>query len=70
VCKYDIYDTNVTTGHPYGNLVRENCTVTNKLRLPSGMVRGKKKILTLTVNPTYLYSLSEPDLDNPKITIK
>jgi hypothetical protein len=26
-------------------------------------------VLTLTVNPTYLYVLSEPDLDNPTITI-
>jgi hypothetical protein len=69
VCKYDIYDNNVTTGHPYGNLIRKDCMATNKLKLPSGMARGKKKILTLTVNPTYLYMLSEPDLDNPTIEV-
>lgn len=69
VCKYDIYDTNKTTEHPNGNLVRKDCTATNKLKLTSGMARGKKKILTLTVNPTYLYMLSDPDLDNPTVTI-
>jgi hypothetical protein len=25
--------------------------------------------LLLTVNPTYLYVLSDPDLDNPTITV-
>lgn len=62
VCKYDIYDNN-------GNLIRKDCTATNKLKFTSGMARGKKKILTLTVNPTYLYMLSEPDLDNPTIEL-
>jgi hypothetical protein len=25
--------------------------------------------IKMTVNPTYLYMLSDPDLDNPKLTI-
>lgn len=71
VCKYDVYDNNVTSQHPNGNLIRENCTATNKLKYTSDrpMIRGKKKVLTLTVNPTYLHVLSEPDLDNPTITV-
>lgn len=65
---YDVYDTS-------GNLVRENCTATNKLDISTifnnSVTRDRGKILTvnLTVNPTYLYVLSEPDLDNPTVTI-
>ena len=67
-CTYDVYDKNVTTEHPEGNLVRQNCEAVNKL---PAVVAGvnKRTVLTLTVNPTYLYVLSEPDLDNPTITI-
>lgn len=67
-CKYDVYDKKVTQDCPYGNLVRQNCEATNKL--PS-LVAGLNQLtsLTLTVNPTYLYILSDPDMDNPTITI-
>ena len=61
VTTYDVYDRK-------GNLIRENSTATNKL--PNlAAVRGQKVQVNLTVNPTYLYVLSEPDLDNPTITI-
>lgn len=59
-CSYDVYDTK-------GNKVRES-TAANKVKV-TGMAPGVKKILTLTVAPTYLYMLSDPDLDNPTIHI-
>ena len=67
-CSYDVYDTHVTTEHPYGNLIREGCTATNKVKV-SGMAPGVRKTLTLTVTPTYLYMLSDDDLNNPTIVI-
>ena len=61
VTTYDVYDRK-------GNLIRENSTATNKL--PNlAAVRGQKVQVNLTVNPTYLYVLSDPDLDNPTITV-
>ena len=69
-CTYDVYDKNVTTEHPEGNLIRQNCEAVNKL--PASIIEvgtDKRTVLTLTVNPTYLYILSDPDLDNPTITI-
>lgn len=61
-CTYDVYDKE-------NNLVRQNCEAINKLpALTVGL--NKRTILTLTVNPTYLYVLSEPDLDNPTIAIE
>lgn len=61
VSTYDVYDRK-------GNLIRQNSTATNKLPDLSA-VRGQRVLLNMTVNPTYLYVLSEPDLDNPTITI-
>ena len=61
VTTYDVYDSK-------GNLIRQNCKATNKL--PNlDATRGQKVQVNMTVNPTYLYVLSEPDLDNPTITI-
>ena len=61
VTTYDVYDRK-------GNLIRENSKATNKL--PNlAAVRGQKVQVNLTVNPTYLYVLSEPDLDNPTIKL-
>lgn len=62
VTTYDVYDSK-------DNLIRQNCTATN--RLPNlDATRGQKVQVNMTVNPTYLYVLSEPDLDNPTITIE
>ena len=62
VSTYDVYDSK-------GNLIRQNCTATNKLpNLEAN--RGQRVQVNLTVNPTYLYVLSDPDLDNPTITIE
>ena len=59
---YDVYD---TAGKP----IREGCHAENKLSNTtlSGLTRGQKKILKMTVNPTYLYVLSDPDADIPMV---
>ena len=60
---YNVYDRK-------GNLIRKACTAENVLNLPTGgLARGQKYTFNLTVNPTYLYVLSDPDLDNPTITV-
>lgn len=61
VSTYDVYDSK-------DNLIRQNCTATNKLPNLEA-IRGQRIQLNMTVNPTYLYVLSDPDLDNPTITI-
>lgn len=59
LCTYDVYDRK-------GNLIREDCKVENKL--PNGYItRGEWKTVNLTVNPTFLNVLSDPDLDNPPV---
>ena len=63
---FDVYD-------KQGNLVRENCTAINqlyKLQKVKDLQRGQMIELKLTVNPTYLYQLSEPDLDSPTIKVQ
>lgn len=67
VSTYDVYD-------KHGNLTRENCTAENALGgilNVAGVVRGAQKVIPLTVQPTYLYILSEPDSDwdNPTVDI-
>ena len=62
VTTYDVYDSK-------GNLIRQNCTATNKLPNLEA-VRAQRVQVNMTVNPTYLYVLSEPDLDNPTIKLK
>lgn len=65
---YDVYDTN-------GNLVRPNCEATNTMVLKDLLTeqtttqRGKRYTVNMTIQPTFLHVLSEPDLDNPKVTI-
>lgn len=60
-CIYDVYDIE-------DNLVRRNCKAENDLSLRvADLKRGEMSEVTLTVRPTYLYVLSEPDLDNPTI---
>ena len=58
---YDVYDKK-------GNLIREDCSATNTFTL-SALQRGYYHTVQINVNPTYLYVLSDPDLDNPTITI-
>lgn len=61
ITTYDVYDKEE-------NKVSER-TATNKL--PNlNAARGQRVKLTLKVEPTYLYVLSDPDLDNPTIEVK
>lgn len=54
---YDVYDKGV--------LVRENCHAVNKINgLVGSLERGDKKIIKITVNPTYLYVLTDDDSGN------
>ena len=62
VSTYDVYDRK-------GNLIREGCSATNKIPDLEAS-RGQRVQLNLTVNPTYLYVLSDPDLDNPTVKVK
>lgn len=70
---YNVYTaTDKTTENPdgKGSLVRENCTATNKITVTTtAAAPGMKKKFTLTVAPTYLYVLADPDLDNPTIRL-
>ena len=73
---YDVYDTNITDEHPNGNLIRKDCSATNTMLISELFDRqvesekGWKYQVNLTINPTYLYVLSEPDLDNPTVTVE
>ena len=73
VSQYDVYDTK-------GNLIRENQTAANKININqifstqlitvTEFERGTRYTLKLKVNPTYLYMLSEPDLNNPTVEVE
>jgi len=67
---YNVYDRQ-------GNLIRKGCQAENALDLrfifrkqTMELERGHMYSLSLTVSPTYLYVLSEPDLDNPTIELE
>jgi hypothetical protein len=60
---YDVYNRK-------GDLVRKGCKADNKLNLrETNISRGQKRTVKFTILPTYLYVLSEPDLDNPTIEL-
>ena len=65
---YDVYDRK-------GNLIRENCKVTNSALLSNLLTgqtetgRGKRYTINMTIQPTYQYQLSNWDLDDPKVII-
>lgn len=63
---YDVYDKK-------GVLTRENCTATNNFTLnggETGLGSGDRFTIRATIAPTYLYTLSDNDEDNPPITLK
>lgn len=72
---YDVYDNNTTTEHPDGNLIRKECQAENTIDLRKWFgnnlttTRGHCYSLTIMVQPTYLYMLSDPDLNNPTLKI-
>lgn len=70
---YDVYDLDAE-GKPR-NIVRQDCVAENKIDprkqfLQTELDRGYMYTLRFTVNPTYLYVLSEPDLDNPTMVLE
>jgi hypothetical protein len=63
ITTYDIYDRK-------GNLIRQDCKASNQVaNLLAGHTRGQRVTLRINVAPTYLYQLSDPDLDNPEFTV-
>lgn len=66
---YDVYDKK-------NNLVRKDCTAENILEISelydrqTKTKRGSKYTIKLNIMPTYLYMLSEPDLDNPTVEVE
>ena len=61
-CTYDVYNT------AENKVLRAGCTATNKLKVAS-ILPGVRKTVTLTIAPTYLYVLSDDDLNNPTIVV-
>ena len=70
---YDVYDKK-------GNCTRKDCTAENVIDLldlfainedpATSILPGNIYTINLLVNPTYLYVLSEPDLDNPSVEVE
>ena len=71
---YDVFDKK-------GNLIREKCQAENNMLLikdgereglfdDESLLRGHRYSINLSVEPTYLYVLSEPDVDNPTLIIE
>lgn len=65
---YDVYDKG-------GNLIRKDCEAKNTLKIgtlfnqQTETHRGWKYNINMTIMPTFLYMLSEPDLDNPTVVV-
>ena len=76
---YDVYDNNPSYDSENhlieGNLIRQGCQAENTIDLRKWFgndlttTRGHCYSLTLMVQPTYLYMLSDPDLNNPTVKI-
>jgi hypothetical protein len=66
---YDVYDKK-------DNLIRKDCKATNTMVLSELLtdqattLRGRRYTINMTIKPTYLYMLSEPDLNNPTVTVE
>lgn len=66
---YDVYD-------KQGNLLRKDCMVTNTMLLSDLLTEqettrlGSRYTIKMTIKPTYLYMLSEPDLNSPTVTVE
>lgn len=71
---YDVFDKK-------GNLIRKKCEAENNILLVddgtreglfgnTSLLRGHRYSINLIVEPTYLYVLSEPDVDNPSLIIE
>ena len=67
-CEYDVYD-KPTTGTPNKLAHRKAVNSLKEVITPGSLLQGKKRTIKLNVAPTYLYILSDADLDNPVITV-
>ena len=61
ITTYDVLDN-------AGQVIREGCVAQNKITLPNNLARGTVFTVNAVVKPTYLYQLSDNDLNNPTIT--
>lgn len=59
---YDVYDRK-------NNLIREDQTAQNTITLSNALGAGQRHTVNITVKPTYLYVLSDDDLDDPTFSI-
>ena len=68
ISTYDVYDLK-------DNLIREDCKAVNSVLVKDLLTeqitteRGNRYTVNMTIQPTYLYMLSEPDLDDPEVVI-
>ena len=68
ISTYDVYDMK-------DNLIREDCKAVNSVLVKDLLTeqitteRGNRYTVNMTIQPTYLYMLSEPDLDDPEVVI-
>ena len=68
ISTYDVYDLK-------DNLIREDCKAVNSVLVKDLLTeqitteRGNRYTVNMTIQPTYLYMLSEPDLNNPEVII-
>ena len=66
---YDVYDKK-------GNLIRENSEAKNSMLISdlfdrqTTTLRDCRYTVNMTIQPTYLYMLSDPDLDSPSVAIE
>jgi hypothetical protein len=61
--EYDVYDKE-------GKFIAER-TATNQLKtVLKDITRGQERVLNITVDPSYLYILSDADLDNPPFVVE
>ncbi|MBR1791479.1 MAG: hypothetical protein IJ754_06990 [Bacteroidaceae bacterium] len=70
---YDVYDKD-TSVKPEGNLIRKGCVAENiidrnRISTFPNLKAGELFTINLLIQPTFLYVLSEPDLDNPTIVV-
>lgn len=66
VSVYDVYD----KVNNKNELIGERSAENNLSALLAGVPRGRKKVVTMTIDPTYMYILSDNDLNNPTVKIQ
>lgn len=74
ICQSFILQTTFDVYDKQGNKTRENCVVQNLINnnlVPqiNTMQAGEIYTIDLLIKPTYLYVMSDPDLDNPTVTL-